>query len=359
MLFPFTDMFDQFEYHGRRLRVHYDKYVSGLPQYYQQQYHHTYNGLLLQQPTAGFGNMEFAQAPDPSVIESLNQTYGGNIHTDGYVAFSLGKSAYVPNPSDAVYSPSIDPNHEQAQGATYLEPFSTAPPPPSMFPSQRPANQDHLLYSHHRPSYDMTSSPYIEYYAPPTASMTPTPPPHQPSQHHPPAVTGTHDYQRMMTMTMNQHGAPSSDASNGFMDADTALTSGFFMQSMPATYQWPTSQEKHEVPSSQTTTVQQPTSMAHYQQSSTFYEQYPFYLQQRYPLEDGLLLAEWQQSDGVNDGTTTPTADSLLDGMQRMGLSEYGSAGLPNLDDSRSTKQRRWNWSGVKCARIGVVVIDL
>jgi hypothetical protein len=262
--------------------------------------------------------MEFAQAPDPSVIESLTQTYGNNITTDGYAAFSLGKSAYVPNPSDAVYSPSIDAN--QAQGTNYLEPFSTAPPP-SMFPSQQPADQGHLLYSHHRPPYDMTSSPYIELYAPPTTSLTP---PHHLNQHHPQAMAGTYDYQRM-----NQ--PPASDTANGLMDSETAPASGFFMQ--PA-YQWPPSQEKHQVPSSHAPTAQQPTT--HYQQG-TFYEQYPFYLQQPYPLNDGFLLSEWQQSEG----TTTPTADSLLEGMQRMGLSEYGSAGLPNLDDSN--KQRRWN----------------
>jgi hypothetical protein len=116
-------MLNGFEYQGRQLRVHFDKFATGTPHHHQQQ--RTTHDYLFSR----FGNTEFnSQSPDPNVLESLKQTYGSNTNNSNsnnsigsYCAISTGQPSYAPTSVDLTYD-HYHPNSQQ--GSRYDGPLA-------------------------------------------------------------------------------------------------------------------------------------------------------------------------------------------------------------------------------------------
>ncbi|KAI8066510.1 hypothetical protein BC940DRAFT_62940 [Gongronella butleri] len=160
------DMYDGYEYQGRRLRVHHDKFAINGSHIQQQR------RFMQIQPK--YTTLEFNQVPDAAVLESLKQTYGNLPATTGamFPGFPLPPPpAYPPfagAPSDmAQHKPEASVSSSTANTSTHTSTagYYAAPAPPHL-PSSAP--------------YDFMS-PYPAgisgYYGSPSQQHQGTPPP--------------------------------------------------------------------------------------------------------------------------------------------------------------------------------------
>lgn len=143
-----VEMLNGFEYQGRTLRVHFDKFATGSPHYHQPRTTHDYL-------PSRFGNIEFSsQSPDPDVLESLKQTYGSNTNSNGtvgtYGALPTGKLSFAP--TDLAYDPYLNSHH----GSHYGSPLA------HHYERQQP-----IVPSNPRPEHD---SSFFGYYSSPLVS---------------------------------------------------------------------------------------------------------------------------------------------------------------------------------------------
>lgn len=321
-------MFDGYEYQGRQLRVHFDKFASGQSHHHHHAHQHQQrqHDYQLQQQPSRFGNLEFGQVTDPGVLENLKQTYGG-ISTGGYAAFMMGQSPYLSNSTEAAYSPSSDDVITQNQSGYGMEPVSSGFSTASLQQQQQQHQhqQQQSIYSQHRSNYNM-ASPYFGYYS----TSAPMIPSHSNSN-------GSYD----QDSTNQQNIAPF--GVDDLVESDMTSkqsSSSFFMYEQnpsfmsPSPHQWTRSpQEKQELQQNQQFNMYLPPLQ---QQSLNMNQQDELYnlYSYRHTQQNG--------SGGVrgNDHNSTPATDDLNDEMQKMGLSDNnnrnGSAGLANRGDSAS-----------------------
>ncbi|ORZ17137.1 hypothetical protein BCR42DRAFT_413994 [Absidia repens] len=330
-------MFDGYEYQGRQLRVHFDKFASG-PSYQQHNYHQQQQqqqqqrqvqDYHLQQQPSRFGNLEFGQVTDPGVLENLKQTYG-NVNTGGYAAFMMGQSPYMSTSTGATYAPSTDGIIAQTQSGYYMEPVSSGLPSISQLQQQPSQQQQKSVRPQQHSNYNM-ASPYFGYY-PTSAQIVPV----QSNSN------GSYD----QDVANQQHGSSfevgdlvgseriSKQSSSSFFAYEQNPS---FMSTSP--YQWPRSpQEKQELQHQQPNIYLPP-----------FQQQY-LNMNQQDDIYDFYSYRHTQQNSnggarGKDQNSTTTPTDTLNDDMQKLGLSgnnnnnnnnNNGSAGLANMGDSAS-----------------------
>ncbi|SAM02998.1 hypothetical protein [Absidia glauca] len=179
------EMLNGFEYQGRQLRVHFDKFAAGTPHHHQQQ--RTTHDYLL---PSRFGNIEFnSQSPDPNVLESLQQTYGSNFNSNSmigsYCAISTGQPSYAPTSVDLTY----DHYHPSSQQGSRYD-----PPLAHHYQRQQPL----------MPARSERDSPYFGYYSSPLISQSLQ----EMSQHHSTSSVGTEGDATQSLFRYSSHWSP-------------------------------------------------------------------------------------------------------------------------------------------------------
>ncbi|ORX62868.1 hypothetical protein DM01DRAFT_1314514 [Hesseltinella vesiculosa] len=240
-----VEWFDGYDYQGRRLRVHHDKFAANGSHILQRR--QMYPPI---QPK--YTTLEFSDVPDANVLESLKQTYGNAanpmyavpVHTPSYLNFApldrpmphpkpgstdvsqVNNNSYYPPPSAGQLPYDFMPPYPPPTGyypspqQNPPTPSSSYPPvfdhPPSSTPSHPPPLQDHAVLS--------SGSSASPFFLPPDAS---SPSSHMSPSGQPPMLTSAYPPSWMM-QTHHLQSSPQTGPPQSYQEKQEASLPGLY-----------------------------------------------------------------------------------------------------------------------------------